>query len=302
MRNIFTGCKSLVYINLISFIEKEHITSSNIFSEESNNLIYCIDENQSPTIIKSIKSISTNNDCNNICFTNSRKIIIEKKKCIDKCINDDTYIYESNDICYNSDPKKSDSFFDSSNYVTDYSDNIDETEIVINSQNTLNDENSQINEFIPYTENTEKPENTEISEEIIQTESVNTEIISEENIQTDNENNNNKEKEQNTDKNDYENNIQTELTEKNEETQILYITEKPESTENLEQFENLKFTEKTENNGINNNTEKIIYTEIKEENKYSENNQNFSSENFFKQPQKEINESRLEKDEIIKNI
>ena len=87
MRNIFIGCKSLVYINLNSFMEKEHISLDNVFSKESNNLIYCIDENQSPNIINAIKSISTNNDCKNICFTKSRKIIIEKKECIDECIS-----------------------------------------------------------------------------------------------------------------------------------------------------------------------------------------------------------------------
>ena len=288
MRDLFTGCKSLVYINLISFIEKEHIILTTIFSDENINLIYCIDENKSPTIINSIKSISTNNNCNNTCFTKSRKIIIEKKKCIDECINDDTFIYESNGICYNSEQEKSDTFSDD---INDYSDNIIETEKNDNSQNIQNNENPQITENIPSTENMEKPLNTEISEKIIQTESVNTKI-SEEVFQTDS-GNNNKEKEENTDKNNYENNVQTEILENNEKTEIL---QKPESSENLE------FTERPENNENNKNIEKNIYTENNKKNNFSENIHNFSSEYFFNQTQEKINENRLKKDEIIKNI
>ena len=291
MRDLFTGCKSLVYINLNSFIEKEYILLTTILSDENTNLIYCIDENKSPKIANSIKSISTNNNCNNTCFTKSRKVIIEKKKCIDECINDDTYIYESNGICYNSEQEKSDTFSDD---INDYSDNIEETEKNDDSQNIQNNGNSQTSE--PSTENIEEPLNTEISETLIQTESINTKI-SEEVFQTDNGNNN--KEEESTDNNDFENNVQTEVLENNEKTQII---QNSEYTEYLEQSENLKFTERPENNENNKNTEKTIYTENKEENDFIKNIQNFSAENFFKQTQEEINEYKFEKDEIIKNI
>jgi len=38
--------------------------------------------------------------CNQTCPDNYKKIIKDKNKCIDKCINDDTYKYEYNNICY----------------------------------------------------------------------------------------------------------------------------------------------------------------------------------------------------------
>ncbi len=49
---------------------------------------------------------STNYYCTeeNSCPTNYNKIINEKKKCIDECKNDDTYIYEYNNICYSTCP------------------------------------------------------------------------------------------------------------------------------------------------------------------------------------------------------
>ena len=99
-RNTFSYCKSLVYVNLISFVEFGYVEINNLFYGENGNLTYCIDENKAPRIAASFSNL--NKDCNNICFSESRKIIVEKKKCIDKCINDDIYIYEYNDICYKS--------------------------------------------------------------------------------------------------------------------------------------------------------------------------------------------------------
>ena len=51
-------------------------------------------------------NFSTNYYCTeeNSCPTNYNKIINEKKKCIDECKNDDTYIYEYNNICYSTCP------------------------------------------------------------------------------------------------------------------------------------------------------------------------------------------------------
>ena len=106
MRYTFNYCKSLIYINLISFVENDNIDIANIFSEELSNLTYCINENKSPKITSNIKNINNNNNCNDICFSETRKIIVEKKKCIDDCTNDDIYIYEYNKICYESEQNK----------------------------------------------------------------------------------------------------------------------------------------------------------------------------------------------------
>ena len=90
----FDYCKSLIYINLISFVEIDSIQLNNIFTDVFVNLTSCIDETKAPKIANYIKTSNLNIDCNNVCFKKSRKIIIEKKKCIDECNNDDAYIYE----------------------------------------------------------------------------------------------------------------------------------------------------------------------------------------------------------------
>ena len=106
LKGTFDHCKSLIYINLIPFVEIDAFELNDIFPGVSNNLISCIDENNAPKIANYIKTSNINNDCNNnICFKKSRKIIIEKKKCIDECNNDDVYVFEYNNICYDSEEK-----------------------------------------------------------------------------------------------------------------------------------------------------------------------------------------------------
>ena len=100
MRYIFKGCKSLVYINLISFIEYNYNSVDSILSNDLDKIILCYDEQKADRIHKSIKNINTNNNCNNTCFSESKKIIVEKKICIDDCNKDKTYIYEYNNMCY----------------------------------------------------------------------------------------------------------------------------------------------------------------------------------------------------------
>jgi surface protein len=104
LRTTFKGCKSLIYLNLISFIEREGnfiSLNDNLFSSDQADLLYCIDGNRAKRIFTNINKINTNNDCNNTCFSSSKKIILGKKICIDNCANDDIYIYEYKNICYN---------------------------------------------------------------------------------------------------------------------------------------------------------------------------------------------------------
>ena len=104
LRATFKGCRSLVYLNLITFIETEgkYISlDDNLLSEDQKDLIYCIDDNQAKRIFSNLNKISKIKDCNNTCFSSSKKIIVGKKICIDNCVNDDTYIYEYKNICYN---------------------------------------------------------------------------------------------------------------------------------------------------------------------------------------------------------
>ena len=101
MDSMFNGCSSLVYINFNSFVESFILKISNIFSYDINNLIYCIDGNNSPQIYNYLQGKHLDNDCENICFSKSmRKIIPEKKICVENCQDDDIYNYEYNNICY----------------------------------------------------------------------------------------------------------------------------------------------------------------------------------------------------------
>ena len=95
----------MIYVNLISFVEIDGVEFNDIFLYAFANLISCIDENRAPKIVNYIKTSNLNNDCNNVCLNKLRKIIIEKKKCIDECNNDDAYIFEYNNICYDSEEK-----------------------------------------------------------------------------------------------------------------------------------------------------------------------------------------------------
>ena len=176
----FANCKSLVFINLDSFVETSYVDANNVFSSDLNDLVYCIDENKASIIANNIKSININNDCNNTCFTKSIKIIIDKKKCIDKCTNDDTYVYEYNNICYDSEQNNTDNdtnentiidnIKDSENTEKTKSDNsesilsedIESSNIyIIKSEIEEETENNKLSQYVEITEKTEENENSE---------------------------------------------------------------------------------------------------------------------------------------------
>ena len=96
MKNMFLNCNSLIYINLISFNNIEVVNLENIFSEDID-IIYCINTTSAPDIYSILKNYDLESDCENICFKDTRKIIIEEKKCIQECGVNFT---ELNGICY----------------------------------------------------------------------------------------------------------------------------------------------------------------------------------------------------------
>ena len=132
-RNVFTFCNSLIYIKFFKHEENSSYDAYNFITMENfENFVYCIDELECPKTFIKIKEKSTNNNCSHICFQESRKIIIKKKKCIDDCLNDDTYTYEYNNFCYDSEQNISN---DSENILTEiYTEtninNIENTEII----------------------------------------------------------------------------------------------------------------------------------------------------------------------------
>ena len=97
MGSMFYSCTNLNYLNFYNFKENELLNAYDLFLRGTNNLKYCLFyENETNKILSEIKLI------NNI---NRQNIIIEKKQCIDKCENDDTYQYEYENICLIECPK-----------------------------------------------------------------------------------------------------------------------------------------------------------------------------------------------------
>ena len=74
MNLMFKECNSLKYLNLISFKERNDIEASTLFSDNIVNLTYCLDKNISPKINENLESKNASNNCENICFTNSKFI------------------------------------------------------------------------------------------------------------------------------------------------------------------------------------------------------------------------------------
>ena len=101
INDIFYNCTSLIILNLNnSNLSK---LSNNIFKYLNDNLVFCINES------KFLSSYLTNftNNCSYIeLIIKDYKLIVQKKKFIDKCTRDNNYQFEYNKICYESCPKR----------------------------------------------------------------------------------------------------------------------------------------------------------------------------------------------------
>ena len=101
MKYMFKNCKSLMYLNIYSFTEKSKLQYTDIFSGTKEDLIYCVNEGTAPNIAKKLEDKTTVNACSNECFNAPKKLIPEKNICLDECSEDETYIYEYHNLCYN---------------------------------------------------------------------------------------------------------------------------------------------------------------------------------------------------------
>ena len=103
---IVLGCFSLKKLNLLNFeIKTAVIHYDEMFSNVNNNLLYCIDKSKAEKIKSQLNDLS-NNNCNDICFTNNQsKFIPERYKCVLNCSEDEAYSYNYNNICYKSCPE-----------------------------------------------------------------------------------------------------------------------------------------------------------------------------------------------------
>ena len=340
--NTFDGCKSLIFLNLKSFEENGYVGVNNMFSSDAKYLIYCFDKDKNPRISKVLQNIQNqnqyrqdggqfkidgnleksqdqNNNCSNICFSKKPKIIIQKKMCIDDCANDDTYIYEYNNICYNFDIQstQNDNIFQTNeifeeNQITNSeiitnnqydSENKEEksegeertentvkleneTQMVDNTEKVEITEKTDVFESTYYTENNGSTQKEEISEVV-----GNTEMI-ENTVKIDTtENEERTEKEENSEK--IENTENTDFTEKIDSTEKAEITEKVDRTEKEDVTEKEENTQKTENSEKTDSTEKIENIQITE---------NSEEVNSIKKEENTENTNKVEKTDITGDI
>ena len=106
MAGMFSNCWSLLSLNLTNFNTSLNTNITDMFFNCNVNLTYCLDDKRQYPF----SSLLTNyrNDCNYICsyFYNYR-FIKEKTQCIDNCTNDEHYLYEYKNQCYEQCPNNS---------------------------------------------------------------------------------------------------------------------------------------------------------------------------------------------------
>ena len=138
---IFDGCNSLIYLNLNSFIIPEDvILYNNIIPENSDNLLLCYKRNLAYILTSILNGCP--NSCENKCFKNESKLIIDNRTCIDKCDNDGVYKYEYKNICFKSCTEISEYLYGSPDYEIYYNYNkskcIDEIPVGYYLNDTIN--------------------------------------------------------------------------------------------------------------------------------------------------------------------
>jgi len=101
MEGMFSECDSLTYLNLKSFVVYNSTNIKYIFS--GNSLKICCNQ-EFEALIKG--KYSYINNCSDICFSDTRKLVSELRKCIKDCNTDDNaYKYEYNNKCYEKCPE-----------------------------------------------------------------------------------------------------------------------------------------------------------------------------------------------------
>ena len=104
MNSFFYKCKKLLFANLNSFIENSQVIVATMMQEVAEDLIYCIDEDKSPTITNALKTINSNNNCEHICFSESITIDLTSRTCSLKEPECTHFLYNEN--CYEQCPKR----------------------------------------------------------------------------------------------------------------------------------------------------------------------------------------------------
>ena len=98
MEGMFKECSSLIYLNMKSVVIDNFINTNYIFFGCSDKLILCCEKEYESKLTRDLNLI---NNCSDICFSDTKKIITELNKCVEDCnTNNSEYKYEYNNKCY----------------------------------------------------------------------------------------------------------------------------------------------------------------------------------------------------------
>ena len=101
---MFYNCTSLISLNLNNFYISNSTNINEILNSCNKNLIICI--NNTEYNFQQNYYYEYTNNCSHICFSDSKKIILDINKCVNSCSEEYNYTFEYNDVCYKSCPKK----------------------------------------------------------------------------------------------------------------------------------------------------------------------------------------------------
>ena len=101
---MFYNCYSLISLNLNNFQISNSTNTNYTFDGCNQNVIYCFNNSEYNFLNHNFKD--NNNNCSHICFSNSKKIILDLKQCVSNCSEEINYNLKYNDICYKTCPKK----------------------------------------------------------------------------------------------------------------------------------------------------------------------------------------------------
>ena len=106
MESMFSECKSLIYLNIKSFTIYNSTNINNIFSGYSNLLKLCCQKEIESILLEKKIYLHYINNCSDICFSETKKIIAELNQCLEDCnIDNNEYKYEYNNFCYKKCPE-----------------------------------------------------------------------------------------------------------------------------------------------------------------------------------------------------
>ena len=138
MEGMFSGCKNIKYINFKNFSKSSKTNIDNIFNGININVVLCFNnKNYLQAKIDSIKCPTLY--CGDDWHNHIKKIVESNKSCVDNCSN---FIYENNDICYDTAPPTTELIQDYTTYFpTEMPTITTQVSIINNSSNDIDTNN-----------------------------------------------------------------------------------------------------------------------------------------------------------------